>query len=186
MLNNKNVIDGKILAMVDPEHLAPLLAEAAMTNACTRRRLQFELSVLKGEDIPAAVHEWITEFGEQTSFLDTEQIGELAEELNAMRIAIAAHVSRAAPTVAPDLMWRFFTLAGTIFERTSEEGWEISDVFDRACSDLIKLSIDTSVEPVQFATKVGAAIISNHYGEYRALIRQFHPLSHGHPLTSPS
>lgn len=145
MSNNKNVIDGKILAMVDPEHLATLLAEAAMTNAYTRRRLQFELSALKGEDIPAAVHEWITEFGEQTSFLDAEQVGELAEELDAMRSAIAAHVSRAEPTVAPDLMWRFFTLAGTIFERTSQEGWEVSDVFDRACSDLIKLSIDTNV-----------------------------------------
>ncbi|BFG80419.1 hypothetical protein PTKU46_84530 [Paraburkholderia terrae] len=68
-------------------------------------------------------------------------------------------------------MRQLFTLAGTIFERTTEEGWEASCVFDEACSHLVSVSVDADVEPVDFATKVVAAIISNHYGEYRALIR---------------
>ncbi|CAN7800406.1 hypothetical protein LJR022_009816 [Paraburkholderia hospita] len=44
----------------------------------------------------------------QTSFLDSEQVGELAEELDAMRVTIASTVSRA----APDLMWQLVALAG--------------------------------------------------------------------------
>ncbi|MPW22242.1 hypothetical protein GCT13_36800 [Paraburkholderia sp. CNPSo 3157] len=171
MSNEGNPIDAKASAAVGPEGLAMLLAEAAMTNLCMRRRLQFELSAQKGENVPDAVLQWISEFGAQTSFLDAEQVGELAEELDAMRVTIASNVSRAAPDLALDLMWQLFTLAGTIFERTTEEGWEISCVFDEACSDLVTVSVDAEVEPMEFATKVVAAITSGQYGEYRALIR---------------
>nr|WP_244196923.1 DUF6880 family protein [Paraburkholderia hospita] len=98
-------------------------------------------------------------------------MGELAEELDAMRVTIASNVSAAAPDLAPDLMWQLFTLAGTIFERTTEEGWEVSCVFDEACSDLVRVSVDADVEPMEFTMKVVAAIASEQYGEYRALIR---------------
>ncbi|BCG01620.1 hypothetical protein PPGU19_061880 (plasmid) [Paraburkholderia sp. PGU19] len=54
---------------------------------------------------------------------------------------------------------------------TTEEGWEVICVFDEACSDLVRASVDADVEPVELATKVVAAIISDQYGEYRALIR---------------
>ncbi|MGU7773711.1 DUF6880 family protein [Burkholderia sp. MR1-5-21] len=171
MSSEDDPINAKALAAVGPERLATLLAEVAMTNPCMRRRLQFELSAQKDENIVAAVREWISEFGAQTSFLDAEQVGELAEELDGMRVAIASNVSRSAPDLAPDLMWQFFALAGTLFERTTEEGWEVSRVFDQASSDLVKVSIDAGVEPSAFATKVVAAIISDQYGEYRALIR---------------
>ncbi|SMF05003.1 hypothetical protein SAMN06295900_102120 [Trinickia caryophylli] len=142
-----------------------------MTNSCMRRRLQFELSAQKGENMSDAVHQWISELGEQTSFLDAEQAGEPARELDAMRVAIVSNVYRAAPKLAMDLMWQLFTLAGTLFERTTEEGWEVSLVFDQACSDLVKMSVDADIEPKMVAKKVVAAISSNHYGEYGALIR---------------
>jgi hypothetical protein len=128
-------------------------------------------SVQHGENAADAVRQWISEFGAQTSFLVAEQVGELAEEIDAMRVTIASNVSGAVPDLAPDLMWRLFTLAGTVFEHTTEEGWEASCVFDEACSDLVRVSVDADVEPVDFATKVVAAIISDHYGEHRALIR---------------
>ena len=167
MSNDEHPIDAKALEAVGPERLATLLAGAAMTNPCMRRRLQVELSAQKGENVADAVRQWISELRAQTSFLDSEQVGELAEELDAMRVTIASTVSRA----APDLMWQLLELAGTIFERTTEEGWEVSCVFDEACSDLVKVSFDADVEPVEFATKVVAAIISDHYGQYGALIR---------------
>ncbi|AXF06256.1 DUF6880 family protein [Paraburkholderia hospita] len=171
MSNEENPIDAKALAAVGPGRLGTLLAGAAMTNPCVRRRLQFELSAQKGENVADAVHQWISEFGAQTSFLDAEQVGELAEELDAMRVTIASNVSGVAPDLAPDLMWQLFTLAGTIFERTTEEGWEVSRVVDEACSDLVRVSVDAGVEPMEFSMKVVAAIISEQYGEYRALIR---------------
>ncbi|WP_007740207.1 DUF6880 family protein [Paraburkholderia hospita] len=128
-------------------------------------------SVQHGENAADAVRQWISEFGAQTSFLVAEQVGELAEEIDTMRVNIASNVSGAVPDLAPDLMWQLFTLAGTIFEHTTEEGWEASCVFDEACSNLVRVSVDADVEPVDFATKIVAAIISDHYGEYRALIR---------------
>lgn len=71
-------------------------------------------------------------------------------------------------------MWEFVALADTVYERTTEEGWEISVIFDEACSDLVKLSISlhAGVEPAVFATKVVAALNRNRrYGEYRALMQ---------------
>ncbi|MFP3564460.1 DUF6880 family protein [Paraburkholderia sp. SIMBA_030] len=61
-------------------------------------------------------------------------------------------------------------MARTIFERTAEEGWEISQVFDRAYCDMVNLSVNADIEPVVFARKVVAAIISDQYGEYGALV----------------
>lgn len=171
MSNEESPIDVNTLVALGPERLATLLAEVAMMNSCMRRRVQFELSAQKGENASAAVHQWISELGEQTSLLDAEQVGELAWELDALRVAIVWNVSRAALKLAPDLMWQFFTLAGTLFDRTTEEGWEVSRIFDQACSDLVKTSVDADVEPKVFAMKVVAAISSNHYGEYGALIR---------------
>lgn len=170
MSNEENPIDANTLVALGPERLATLLAEVAMTNSCMRRRLQFDLSAQKGENMSAAVHQWISELGEQTSLLDAEQVGELAGELDAMRVAIVSNVSRAALKLAPDLMWQFFTLAGTVYEHTTEEGWEVGRVFDRACADLVKVSVDAEVGLKLFAAKVVSAISSNHYGEYSALI----------------
>ncbi|KWF37659.1 hypothetical protein WT56_02880 [Burkholderia pseudomultivorans] len=170
MSSEENPIDANILVSLGAERLATLLAEVAVTNSSMRRRLPFELSAQKGENMSAAVHHWISELGEQTSLLDAEQVGELAAELDAIRVAIVSNVCRAELKLAPDLMWQFFTLAGTLFERTTEEGWEVSRVFDQACADLVKMSVDAEIEPKLFAAKVVSAISSNHYGEYSALI----------------
>ena len=170
MPSEENPIDANILVALGAERLATLLADVAMTNSSMRRRLPFELSAQKGENMSAAVHHWISELGEQTSLLDAERAGELAGELDAIRVAIVSNVSRTVLELAPDLMWQFFTLAGTVYERTTEEGWEVSRVFDQACADLVKMSVDAEIEPKLFAAKVVFAISSNHYGEYSALI----------------
>ncbi|AGK48733.1 hypothetical protein BTI_1409 [Burkholderia thailandensis MSMB121] len=170
MSSEENPIDANILVALGAERLATLLADVAVTNSSMRRRLPFELSAQKGENMSAAVHHWISELGEQTSLLDAEQVGELAAELDAIRVAIVSNVCRAELKLAPDLMWQFFTLAGTLFERTTEEGWEVSRVFDQACADLVKMGVDAEIEPKLFAAKVVSAISSNHYGEYSALI----------------
>ena len=170
MLGEDNSIDVAALVALGAERLATLLAEVAMTNPCMQRRLQFELSAHKNKKMPEAVRRWISELREQTSFLDAEEIDELARELDDMRAAIVSNVFRALPKLAPDLMWQLFTLAGAVYERTIEEGWQVSQVFDQACADLVKLSVDAEVDPKLFATKVVSAISSDQYGEYSALI----------------
>ncbi len=171
MSNDEIPTDAKALVAIGSERVATLLAEVAITNPSMRRRLQFELAAQKGENVATAVRQWISEFGEQTSFLDPAQVSELSAELDAMRVTIASSVSQVLPELAPDLMWQIFTLAGSIFERTTEDGWEASCVFDQACTDLVTLSVAAKVEPAVFARKVTAAIIAEQYGEYGTLIQ---------------
>lgn len=142
----------------------------AETHPRLWRRWRFELAAPRSDTMVAAIREWISELSAQTSFLDKVHIGELSRELDAMWVAIASPIAQAAPDLGPSLMWEFLALAETVYERTTEEGWEISVIFDEACSDLVKLSIHAAVEPAVFATKVVAALNSNQYGEYRALI----------------
>jgi hypothetical protein len=170
MLGEENPIDVSALAALGPERLAALLVDAAMMSPSMRRRLQFELSAQENENVPETVHRWISDLREQTWFLGAEKVDEVARELEAVRVAIVSDVSRAAPELAPDLMWQFFSLAGTVYERTTEDGSEISRVFDQACADLLKVTVDAEVEPKLFAAKVVSAISSNQYGEYSALI----------------
>jgi hypothetical protein len=127
-VNHDNEIDIATLAAMNPERLAAMSAEAAETSPCMWRRLHFELTEHKGADVAATTREWIKDLSEQTSFLDAEQISEQAREVDAIRAAIVTHVAFAAPNLAPELMWKFFELAKTIFECTSEEGWEVSCV----------------------------------------------------------
>jgi len=170
-VNHEGEIDIAALAAISPERLAAMLAEAATMLPCMQRRLYFELYVQKGGNVVAATREWIDEFSGQTLFLDAEQIREVAWELDAIRAIIVTHVALAAPDHAPDMMWRFFKLAETVFERTAQEGWDVSCVFDEACADLIKVTAHAGTEPTVFAEEVLAAVASNEYGQYNALVR---------------
>ncbi|HEX7684050.1 MAG TPA: hypothetical protein VF446_11045 [Trinickia sp.] len=169
MADEENPIDVNALAAMGSKRLATLLAEAAMTNSSMRRRLQLELFAQK-DNVPEVIRRWISELREQTSFLGAEEVGQLARELDDIRATIVSDVSRAAPELAPDLMWQLFTLAGSVYDRTTEEGWEVGQVFDQACADLVKVSVDAEVEPKLFAAKVVSAISSDGYGEYSVLI----------------
>ena len=170
MSDEENPIDVNALAAIGSKRLATLLAEAAMTNPSIRRRLQFELSAQQNDNVPEVIRRQISEFREQTSFLGAEEIVELARELDDIRATIVSSVSRAAPKLAPDLMLQLFTLAGTLYDRTTEEGWEVGRVFDQACADLVKGIVAAEVEPKLFAEKAVSAIGANQYGEYKALI----------------
>lgn len=90
-------INVKAVATIAPERQATLLVELAITHPPLRRRLRFELAALRGENLVAAVREWISELAAQTSFLGAEQLSELAAELDAIRVAIASSIARAAP-----------------------------------------------------------------------------------------
>ncbi|MBP0620940.1 DUF6880 family protein [Cupriavidus consociatus] len=171
MSNAEDEIDTKALATIGPERQARLLAEMAATHPRLWRRLRFELAAPRSDMMVAAIREWISELSEQASFLGTEQVSELSRELDALRVAIASSIAHAARDLAPELMWDFIALAETVYERTTEDGWEISVIFDEACADLVKLSIHAGVKPAVFATKVVAALNSNQYGEYRALMQ---------------
>ncbi|WP_162999533.1 DUF6880 family protein [Burkholderia sp. Nafp2/4-1b] len=171
MLDDMHDIDAHALRSLGLERLAALLAESAATHPHIRRQLQFECASKKRGDIVTAARRWMRAFREQPSCLDARQVRALSEELDAMRIAISSQVAVDAPDVAADLMWQFIALAVSVFECTTEEGWEISKVFDRACDDVVKLSAHARVAPAVFAAQAVTAIVSDQYGQCQTLIR---------------
>lgn len=79
--------------------------------------------------------------------------------------------ARVAPKLAPELLWSWFTLAGAIADRTTEECWEIGQSCERGCVDVIKLSVEAGTEPGVLVAQIADAMAGEHAGEYRALPR---------------
>jgi hypothetical protein len=114
------------LVALGATRLAELLVDCAQTNASLRRQLVFEQSVRAGVDVVASIRHWMGQLRADTSFLDREAYRPVVGEFEALRAAITTHVAQVAPECAPELMWSWFTLAGTIADRTTESCWEIS------------------------------------------------------------
>ncbi|WP_124633838.1 DUF6880 family protein [Burkholderia cenocepacia] len=148
--------------------LAALLVDCAQTNASLRRQLVFERSVHAGSDTIASIRQWMAQLREDMTFLDREACRPIASEFAALRAAITTHV---APEYALELMWAWFTLAGTIADRTTEECWEIGCSCEQGCRDVVRLSVEADVEPIALITQMADALAVEHFGEYGALPR---------------
>ncbi|MCY0389877.1 hypothetical protein OVY01_22315 [Robbsia sp. Bb-Pol-6] len=164
-------MDKATINAIDPARLTDIIADVAELHPHVWRRLCFASAVQAGINVPEAAHAWLEALQAQTSFLSADQVTELASELDALRKGIVRDVIEVAPMLAIELMWEFFTLAEGIFERTAEEATEVSDIFDRACTDLISIAISTGTGPALFATRIAAAQASSQYGEFRELIQ---------------
>lgn len=76
LLSIDDEIDAKAVATIAPERQVMLLAEFARTHPFLRRRLRFEVAAPCGDNMVAAVGEWLSELAAQTSFLEAEQLSE--------------------------------------------------------------------------------------------------------------
>jgi hypothetical protein len=169
-MNDEHEPDVNALATIPPERQTAILAGLAMWNPGLRRRLQFELAVHGNGKPGAAAHRWMVAFCRETAFLDRDAYFEVAREYEALRAAIATDVARLEPGCAFDLMWTLLTLAGGLHERTTEDGWEVSQTCREACVDVVRLSIGTGVESGTLAARVVDAIDSDGYGESGGLV----------------
>lgn len=168
-MNHDRLIDIGALVELGSHRLAEIALASADLHPHLRRRLGFACAAQAKMNVAEAAGDWLEELSEQTEFLESAQLAEAAWELDALRLAIVHDVAPVSPVDASRLIWRFFKLAGGVYERTSDEASEISSVFDDACNDLIDVNILANTAPADFAVKIHAAIASNHYGEFRRL-----------------
>ena len=153
-----------------PDHRDKFLTDVGELHPNIGRRLHFAEVVHANADIFGAANTWLDTLLDQTTFLTSRDIAEAAVELDALRLAIVDDVANVHPGEAADLLWRFFTLAETIFNRTGEEGYEISQVFDQACVDCVTLAIRAKTPPNTFAHHIRTALAADGYGEFGSLM----------------
>lgn len=178
MIRGKNnELNPEALRSLGAERLAEILVERARTSATLRRKLLGELSVLASPDVGAPIRQWIADMQDAKWFLDWAAYQAAAQEFEALREAITTRFARISPGMAPELLWLWFPQAGAIDDRTSEECLQIQRSCERACFDVVRLSVEAGVEPAFLVTQIAAAVAVEHSGEYPACLAHLETVS---------
>ncbi len=167
--------------MTDPKQLCDIVAEAAELHGHVWRRVRFLKATQTSSNIATAARAWLDAILDESTFLHAQDVAELASEIEALRLAIARDVAQVDADAAAALLWRFFSLADNIYNRTTEEGWEVGQVFDRACADVVRLAISTGAPARVFAADVREALASDGYGEFGQLMAVINVTRATHP-----
>jgi hypothetical protein len=88
---------------------------------------------------------------------------------------IVDRVASSRPDLALDLMWRFMSLADSVFNRVDDSNGTVGDVFRSACDDLAKLASEAKPDPETLAARAFAAITDNGYGVFDDLVKIVFP-----------
>jgi hypothetical protein len=72
-------------------------------------------------------------------------------------------------------MWRFMSLADSVFNRVDDSNGTVGDVFRSACNDLATLASEAKPDPETLAERVFAAITDNGYGVFDDLVEIVFP-----------
>ena len=67
-------------------------------------------------------------------------------------------------------MWRFLTLANSIFARCDDSSGTVIGIFHDACSALGEIAKAAKLDPVKLADQAFQALTENDYGQYDDLI----------------
>jgi hypothetical protein len=84
-------------------------------------------------------------------------------------------VAKADPVEGLELMWRFLTLASSVFERCDDSSGTVIDIFHLACSDLGEIAQAAKTDPTTLADHAFQALNENDYGQYDGLIEVLTP-----------
>ena len=89
--------------------------------------------------------------------------------------AIVDNLAKADPKEALDLLWRFMTLAASVFERCDDGSGTVIGIFHQACGDIGDVAVTAKLDPASLADQAFQALIANHYGQYDKLIQVLAP-----------
>ena len=172
----KTTLNAKNLEPLGAERLAELLIEISAGNAAVKRRLRLELAGAQSPgELAKEVRKRITAMARSRSFVDWQGVRALAGDLDTQRRAIVERVAKADPKEALDLLWRFMTLAASVFERCDDGSGTVIGIFHEACGDIGDLALTAKLDPASLADQAFQALIANHYGQYDKLIQVLAP-----------
>lgn len=168
---SRKSLNAKNLQALGVERLAALLIEISTGNAVVKRRLRLELA---GADSPRAVaseiRKRLTTIARSNAFIDWQNRKELVQDLETQRRAIIEQVVKADPSEALDLMWRFMSLANSVFDRCDDSSRTVIGVFHSVCEELAEIAEAAKTDPKVLADQAFRALIENDYGQYDDLI----------------
>jgi hypothetical protein len=172
----KTTLNAKNLEALGPERLAELLLEISAGNAAAKRRLRLELAGAQSPgELAKELRKRLTNINRSRSFVDWQGVRALVDDLDTQRRAIAETVAKADPREALNLLWRFMTLASSIFERCDDGTGTVIGVFHEACGDIGDVALNAKVNPATLADQAFEALITNDYGQFDELIAVLAP-----------
>jgi len=168
---SKKTLTTENLEALGARRLAELLMEIAQGDAATKRRLRLELTARETpEALGAEVRKRLTQIARAGSFVDWHKMRDLAADLEAQRSAIIDKVAKHDAAEALDLMWRFMSLANSVYERCDDSNGVVGEVFSSGCRDLGSLAQAAKPDPIALADRVFAGLNEDDYGQYDGLI----------------
>lgn len=173
---SKTTLNAKNLEALGAERLAEMLIEVSTGDAAMKRRLRLELA---GSASPAEaareIRKRLATISRSRSFVNWQTRKVLADDLDTPRRAIVEKVAPGDPSEALELMWRFSTLADSVFERCDDSSGTVIGIFHDACADLAAIADSAPPDPEKLADRTFDAICQNDYGQYDDLIALLAP-----------
>jgi hypothetical protein len=176
IMGSKKAVTVENLAALGSDRLVGILMALAKDDADIRRRLRLELAGQAGsEDIAAEIAKRLISIRNARSLVDWRKSRGFVKDLDLQRAMIVDRVASSRPDLALDLMWRFMSLADSVFNRVDDSNGTVGDVFRSACNDLATLASKAKPDPETLAERVFAAITDNGYGVFDDLVEIVFP-----------
>ena len=173
---SKKTLNAKNLVALGAQRLAEIMIEIGTTNTAVRRRLRLELAGAQSPSEAAnEIRKRLTAIARSRSFVDWQNRKALIEDLDGQRRAIVNQIAKADPAEAFELMWRFMTLANSVFERCDDSSGMVISIFHTTCRELGEIAEAAKIAPELLAERTFIAMNANDYGQYDELIRVLRP-----------
>ena len=151
----KNILNAKSLEALGAARLAELLIDISTGNAAVKRRLRLALASARSPgQLANEVRKRLATIARSRAFVDWRGVRALADDLDIQRRAIVEIVTRADPTEALDLFWRFMALAPAVFERCDDSNGAVIGVFREACGDMGEIASKAKPDTTTLADRV--------------------------------
>ena len=159
------------LAALGATRLAELLIDISVGNAAIKRRLRMELAAaLSTGELAKEVRRRLATIRRSRSFVDWQNIGTLAGDLDIQRRAIVETIAKSDAMEAAELLWSFMALAPSIYERCDDSSGDVGRVFHDACHDLGDVAQKARVDTKALADQAFTALCADDYGQFDNLV----------------
>ena len=151
----KNILNAKSLEALGAARLAELLIDISNGNPAVKRRLRLALASARSPgQLANEVRKRLATIARSRAFVDWRGVRALADDLDIQRRAIVEIVTRADPTEALDLLWRFMALAPSVFERCDDSNGAVIGVFREACDAMGEIASKAKPDTTTLADRV--------------------------------
>jgi hypothetical protein len=170
-LASKKTLNIENLERLGTQRLAALVMDVVEGNAEAKRKCRLALAAAQGSsDVAHEVNKRLNAIRKATSYVGWEKRKKLTDDLNTQLDAIINKIATHDAKEATELLWRFMTLAESIFARCDDGNGTITAIFDNACQALGTIAVRAKTDASTLAEQTFQALLNNSYYQYDHLI----------------